>query len=255
MRRTFLDQGNPNKYSYLKKLIFPYKTGYTKKRYGRNGDGGYILLKELFYKSKFVYSYGINDSPEHVSFDLQCSQEGKYIHMYDGSIEELPLKNPRFHFKKEFLSEGVLKKHIQENGHESEYDMVLKMDIDGSEYDVINSDIGLISNHFNQVTIEVHNLIEEYPMMWELTESSYSRKFDKEMKRVFFENLGLHYNIVHIHGNNHGARHVDLPDSLEISFLRKDYPISGIDNQRYPIEGLDFPNYNFAKDYVLDWWV
>lgn len=253
--KIFFDQAKPNKYNYLKKVIFPYRTAYTKKRYGRNGDGGYILLKELFDKSNFVYSYGINDNPEDVSFDLQCSQEGKNVYMYDGSIGKLPLENPRFFFKKEFLFKGVLEKHIQENGHESESNMVLKMDIEGSEYEVINSDIDLISKHFDQVTIEIHNLIEEYPINWELTEFNRAIKFNKDIKINFFENLFLHYNIFHIHANNHGVRHADFPDSLEISFLRKDYEVFGIDNQRYPIDELDFPNYNFEKDYVLDWWL
>ena len=35
----------------MKELLVPYKTGMTKTRIGRNSDGGYIVLKELFEKS------------------------------------------------------------------------------------------------------------------------------------------------------------------------------------------------------------
>lgn len=40
-----------------------------------------------------------------------------------------------------------------------------------------------------------------------------------------------------------------------ISFLRKDYPLFKLDKNEYPIDKLDFPNYNGREDYILNWWV
>ncbi len=42
---------------------------------------------------------------------------------------------------------------------------------------------------------------------------------------------------------------------VEALFLRKDFPVDEVENTRYPIKGLDFPNYNGREDYVLDWWI
>ncbi len=249
------DPKTPNKYNFLKKLIYPYSTNFTKKRLGNNRDGGYIYLKELFDQSSIVYSYGIDHHPSAISFDLQCAEEGKSVYMYDGTIEECPLENEKFLFKKENLYKGGLKKHIEENNHGEESNMVLKMDIEGSEYEVVCSDIEVISNHFNQIGIEVHNLIEESVDDSGVSEENKLIKKDHELKKIFFERLLEYYNIVHIHANNHSPRYVDFPETIELTLLRKDYEFNGIDKTRYPIANLDYPNSNHLDDYVLDWWV
>lgn len=255
-KSSFFDEKRPNKYNYLKRRIYPYKPyhGYIKKRYGERGDGSYVFLENLFTESKFVYSYGIGSESEGISFDKQAADLGKKVYMYDGSVSEAPLEHDNFIFKSEFLYKNVIKKHIFENDHLMEDDMVLKMDIEGFEYEVISTDISIISRHFNQLCIEIHSLIEEIPHGWILDEPLLSIKTNKDAKRDFFDKILLYYNIVHIHANNHAPRHLDFPDSLEITFLRKDYPVTGKDKSVFPIDGLDFANYNRREDYVLDWW-
>jgi thiol-disulfide isomerase/thioredoxin len=55
--------------------------------------------------------------------------------------------------------------------------------------------------------------------------------------------------------NTNSPKYVDFPDSLEITFLRKDYPLFNLDKSEYPIDKLDFPNYDGREDYVLNWWI
>jgi len=254
---TFFDEKRPNKYNYLKRKIYPFKPpfGFKKKRYGGEKDGSYVFIENLFDESKFVYSYGIGNHSDAVCFDKHAADLGKKVYMYDGSIKELPLQHENFIFKSEYLYEGILKDHIDANAHENERDMVLKMDIEGYEYSVITTDIKLINYHFNQLSIELHSLIEEIPEGWSIDEPMLSIKKNKYAKQDFFDKILKYYNIVHIHANNHAPRHVDFPDSLEITFLRKDYRVLGEDKTIFPIDGLDFPNYNKKPDYVLDWWI
>tara|TARA_B100001093_G_scaffold170426_2_gene163264 strand:+ start:7854 stop:8615 length:762 start_codon:yes stop_codon:yes gene_type:complete len=249
------DSTFPNKYDFLKELIVPYSTDFTKKRYGNNWDGGYIYLKELFDESSIVYSYGIDDNPSAIYFDIHCANEGKKVYMYDGTIEGCPVNNQNFFFKKENLYKGVLENQIKENSHDKETNMVLKMDIEGSEYEVINSDIELISKHFNQMNIEVHSLIEEDSDNSGLDELSCAIKKDNKIKKVFFEKLLEYYNIVHIHANNYTPRYGDFPETMELTLLRKNYSFNGIDKTKFPIKGLDFPNNPNEQDYDLDWWI
>jgi hypothetical protein len=243
-----------NKYNFLKKLIYPHKLlNLNKCRYGGKEDGSYVFVKEIFETSNNVYSYGIGSD---VCFDKCCAEMGKKVFMYDASIEKLPELHENFFFKKEFLSSGLIKEHIAENGHGDENtDMVLKMDIEGHEYEVINEDIDLIKKHFNQISIEVHGLIEEIPEGWDVGDLLKKIKSDRVLKETFFKNLSKHYDIIHIHGNNHSYRFLDFPDSLEISFLRKDFVTHGPDKISFPVDGLDFPNYDMVEDFKLDWWV
>jgi hypothetical protein len=44
----FFDPREPNKYNFLKKIIYPYLSDFTKKRYGGFKDGSYVFLQELF---------------------------------------------------------------------------------------------------------------------------------------------------------------------------------------------------------------
>jgi hypothetical protein len=245
----------PNKYNFLKKEIVPYKTPYTKRRYGGKHDGSYIFLEELVNSAKFVYSYGINSGMDAIKFDLEMAENGKIVFMYDASIEAPSYIHKNFRFSKEFVDKNNLHKHIENNNHLNETSMILKMDIDGNEYELFNNNIELISKHFNQISLELHSLIEEFPPEWTVDDLNLSLMKNKDIKKLFFNNVKKYYNIVHIHSNNHSPRYVDFPGSLEILFLRKDYEVEKIDNKRYPIKDLDYPNYLGREDYVLDWWV
>lgn len=245
----------PNKYNFLKKEIFPYKTPYTKKRYGGDADGSYVFLEELINESKFVYSFGINTGVDAIKFDLEMANMGKTVFMYDGSIDSPSVTHSNCVFTKEYISKDNFLNCLKNNNHLSEDKMVLKVDIDGCEYDLFNNNIEQIAKHFNQISMEIHSLIEEAPPEWKIDSLNLALMKDKEIKKLFFHNVKKHYNIVHIHANNHSPRYVDFPSSIEVLFLRKDFPVGEVENTRYPIKGLDYPNYDGREDYVLDWWI
>jgi hypothetical protein len=224
--------------SNLKNILTPYKTIFTKKRYGCNWDSGYIYLSELLNKSDIIYSYGLDKTEEAISFDIHADELNKKIFMYDASIDSPAVMRPNFFFKKEFLTSENFEKHIQENNHEKETNMILKMDIEGAEYSIIPFNIELINKHFSQISLEIHNAVTHINDAISLVNC-----------------LNKFYKIFHIHGNNHDFIHEGVPNCIEISLIRNDYDIVGIEDESYPLTGIDFPNAKNKQDFILDWWV
>lgn len=254
----FFDEKNPNKYRELKKLLVPKKFKVKKTKVGK-GDGGYVIHKKAV---DTVLSYGIGDDPTGVSFETEMLDNGCKVHMYDGSIKEFPLnlKNcggePSFF--SEYLTRDNFKKHVENLNPCCPETSVLKMDIEGCEYDWLTKEnLDILSRNFGQLTIEVHSLIQETPEGWVL-EPQLKEAKDKPQKVLkFFERLSWEFELWHIHANNHSPRYVDFPDSLELTFLNSNiyHDNDGIDYSDYPVDGLDEPNYNGREDYVLDWWL
>ena len=252
----FFDPQNPNKYQTIKNYLIPYTTNLTKFRYGGSGDSSYVYLKELMDKTEIIYSYGIGSDPHGLIFDIACANEDKQMFMYDASITYLPVPiHPNFNFRSEYVTKDNFQRHVTENGHLKKTDMVLKMDIESYEFDVVIENIEFINKHFNQISIEIHSLIEEIPHGWVIDEVTADIKKNEEKKILFLSLLNKYYNIFHIHANNHSPRYGDLPDCLEISYVRKDSAeLTGVETQEYPILGFDFPNYDGREDYKLNWW-
>jgi hypothetical protein len=107
-------------------------------------------------------------------------------------------------------------------------EVMLKIDIEGGEYELSESLIECLkknSKKINSVVLEFH---------------------DTRARRTEFEHLvhGISsvVPIVHIHGNNCVVVAPDgLPEVVEITFA-KDCKNSHSDNLSYPLAGLDFPN-------------
>lgn len=253
----FFDEDNPNKYKELKKLLVPKKFDIKKTKVG-SGDGGYVIHKEGV---KTVLSYGIGDDPQGVSFDTEMLDYGCKVHMYDGSITKFPADLTKHRgepsFFSEYLTKDNFKDHVKELNAHSPETSVLKMDIEGCEYEWLTKEnLDILSHNFVQFTIEVHSLIQEIPEGWVVEPQLQKAKDDPKKVFKFFEMLSWDFELWHIHGNNHSPRYVDFPDSLELTFLNSNFyhDNEGIDYSDYPIDGLDEPNYNGRKDYILDWW-
>ena len=113
---------------------------------------------------------------------------------------------------------------------------LVKIDIEGDEYKIIK-DIKDFSNKIHILIVEFHNLDKK-------------RKLFKE-SIIFLKTL---FNIIHIHGNNYCSLCKDnLPEVVELTFLNKKiYPLNKKNFQKnFPIKKLDFPSYQFRKDYIL----
>ena len=187
-------------------------------RVGSKGDGGYVMLDNLN-DIDAAYSMGISDN---VDWDLEIAEMGIPVYMYDHTIGELPKKHKDFNFHKvgicgkntqdpELKDIGTL---LNENNHTECKNLLLKMDIEGYEWESFAtlSDEDIFK--FSQIVCEFHNFSR-----------SSLRDIDSKTNRAMRKIL-KYMKCVHIHVNNNGA--IDniyghsLPAYIEISFVRKD---------------------------------
>ena len=186
------------------------------RRIGKRNDGGYIMLDD-FTNHKIAYSFGINDN---VSWDKEMAKRGLDVYMYDHTIESLPEENEKFHWKKVGITGTYDEKQpnlktldmlIKENGHENECGMILKIDIEGSEWDVLKKIDDSVIKQFSQIVIELHGLIE----------TPYEERIAPCLMK-----LSKYMQLVHVHGNSCSgyamAHGLVLPDVLECTFANKD---------------------------------
>lgn len=210
---------------------------------GKRRDGSYVLLDD-FEKVKIAYSFGISNN---VDFDLDLANRGIDIFMYDHTINNLPLNNSRFHWEKIGLSGKQNKnesmKTIEElleiNGHISEENMILKMDIENSEWMALSDLSDSILKKFKYIVMEFHfsgNMTNErQKLFYEVL-----KKLHKNHQPFYFRCNFRQYIISF--GNNR------ICGLLEISYvIRKDnYFIK--DDSVYPIFEFDHETPNLQNN-------
>lgn len=132
----------PEYYEHLRLLLTIKKVvGKNFLRIGNPHDGGYILVDNFHTAdAKIAYSFGI---AEDVSWDSDMSRRGYDVFMYDPTIDARPQENDKFHFFKEGIggeedtekSLNTLEHFMKVNGHNNKDNMILKMDVEGAEWD------------------------------------------------------------------------------------------------------------------------
>jgi hypothetical protein len=135
--------------------LIVYKSPYQKFRVGRQYDGGYVILVLPGNYDAFI-SCGIND-------DISFEQHVMYIYPYltctafDGTIDNLPYPESKIRFVKKNI--GSVNSETLTNLHEyiEPYnDIFLKMDIEGHEFDSLNTFSEDQFKKIKQLVIEIH---------------------------------------------------------------------------------------------------
>lgn len=134
----------------------------------------------------------------------------------------------------EVTLKNIIKGHaldVQENS------VFLKIDIEGSEYDLIQDIIDL-NYFFSGLVIEFHRV---------LTNPEQINKAVQKLNSSFY--------IYHTHYNNYTERNEWIADALEISFAHRKFQnsICKLDESNYPIAGLDYSSNPGQVDYVINW--
>ena len=142
-------------------LISP-KNVFGKKRIliGEKRDGCYVLIDD-FKDIKIAYSFGISTM---IQFDKNLADRGIDVYMYDHTINSLPYNNSKFHWKKIGISGKNqtnkklknLEELLIENGHSLENNMILKIDVEHSEWNSLKDISNNILNKFKYIVIEFH---------------------------------------------------------------------------------------------------
>lgn len=116
------------------------------------------------------------------------------------------------------------------------------MDIEGHEYKWLLSLNETQLKKFKQIAIEFHKINDDGV---DVLQSN---------KIACFEKLNNTHYIIHIHGNNYGNKTNNIPNTIEITYIRKDLfentPL--FNTQPLPIDNLDYPNNIKKEDYNLN---
>lgn len=216
-----------------------------KVRLGNPYDGGYVVPAAALACDGLV-SIGVGPD---VSFDLALAQQGAQIVQFDHTVEKLPAEHPNFHFFKrgwgaETREEFLCLKDIATRLNPDCHHRMLKFDIEGGEYEAFTSVIAEDLRPFEIICCELHHLDR-------LTDETFLSRFQH-----LLTTLAQYHAPVHLHGNNYGKffmlEGVALPDTLEVSYLRRDLDgFAGPSSE--PIPGpLDRPNQPFIADLCLN---
>lgn len=186
-------------------------------RVGKEDDGGYVMaLKgEKYSDENIAYSIGICDD---VSWDLEMAKAGYQIYQYDHTIKNLPCKNESFHWKKIGLTGGTETKELKrletllsENRHEKMGGGLLKIDIEGYEWNVLAECEEKTLNQFDQIIIELHN---------------FHNLNNRSMITKALNNINNTHQVIYVHCNNMSpvgyCGDIIMPNCLEAVYVKRD---------------------------------
>ena len=186
-------------------------------RIGGEGDGGYLLPDKLN-KINYCFSPGV-DYTANFESELSKIYDIKSF-MADASVKSPPVSDKNFEFIPKFLGSRThgsfitLSDWIEQSIGNENYNCILQMDIESSEYDVLIYESADILAKFSYMIIEFHNL---------------QNLFEKNFLRLFssiFEKIYLNFSICHVHPNNCcGIAELDgikIPRVVEVTFIRND---------------------------------
>lgn len=228
---------------------------YTKEvvRMGRDNDGGYVVLK-ITKPYKYLLSFGISND---VSFeqDFYRHYPSCKIYCFDPSITELPSHVEGAVFYKKGIAGKACSDYLdifqimslvnepdlsdfKNNGE----NIFVKMDIEGSEWDVLNGRSYKFFENVDQLAIEIH-----------LTHIGRGSKYllPLYMIRRYFLCLKLKENFViyNIHANNTGGvtlfRNFVIPHCIELSMLNR----NSLSNYMQDLNQVNNPTLPEIKQY------
>ena len=219
-------------------------------RVGRPFDGGYVMLDNFSADSvAAAYSFGISND---VSWDEAIAARAIDVFLFDHTIDGLPRQHPRFHFTKlgvtgyrsgkdlETLG-GLLK----QNAHAACDNLIMKMDIEGCEWDVLSAAPADVISRFSQIVLEFHGLCPAAPDPDYLAVVAVLKKINQT------------HQCVHVHANTNSDRlwigDLVLPELLEVTYVRRaDFQNQLVPNtRRFPTE-IDQPTFANMPDFELD---
>lgn len=200
------------------------------KRFGSSRDGGYVICDDLN-NLDFMISMGVGSD---VSFEKSVAKKIEGVHLYDHTVNSLPEADDKFFFFREKVDvrDGI---SLQEtiSRAPNQLPSILKMDIEGSEWGLLNESADCLLN-FRQIVLEVHNLMNIH--------------LDDDFR--LFESVleGLHesFYLFNVHPNNNGnsliVGNLLLPDVAELTFLNKSHYNLALQEQQQILHAVEILN-------------
>jgi hypothetical protein len=195
--------------------LFPLKVSdhVAWKRFGSQGDGGYLLSGDIS-QSDICISLGIGDN---YSFDLDIAKYCERVLMFDHTIPPPELLSPNMVFEKVGISAvesedfTTIERIVSNLPFEN--DLILKIDVEGAEWEVLESVTLETLGRFRQIAAEFHNL--------------HAIDNTKHFERVVssLSKLSQTHSLANFHINNWASFQlvagVPLPDVVEVTYIRR----------------------------------
>ena len=204
-------------------------------RLGRDGDGGYVLLND-FENVQACISAGVDTE---ISFDLALAERNVQVFMFDPAVSDIPACHSGLVFRQVAIGPRsdngtvTLRDVIQDHGIADYTRSLLKIDIEGAEWHVLNNPTDACLSLFSQILIEFHGM------------TNFLDHAD-HLKRLYaLRNLSQTHEIVHIHANNWGECAIvgglSVPAVIETTWVRRTDHEFGPARYEFPT-ALDYPN-------------
>jgi hypothetical protein len=199
-------------------------------RFGNRFDGGYVMLHD-FNENDALVSLGVGNN---VTFDAELSKVIAKVHFYDHAVSSLPqsVRNAVFH-KEEigYVKEGAVTLEEIILRLNPVGDLLIKMDIEGSEWEVLRETVSL--GAFKQIVIEFHGLHRLINVDYFVNTVSALRKIHSTHAPVYLH--ANNYSTLAIIGN------VAVPDIIEVTYVsRSKYKTTLFE----PLPGTEFDSPN-----------
>lgn len=216
-------------------------------RLGARNDGGYIGIS-LDGTPKLLSG----GAGKNIDFELECASNGSEVHIYDPTIKKLPQSHDRItHFKtalsgsinNEFKNSVTLRQAMSALSTDSPKSIWLKLDIEGSEIDLLANDLELLPC-FDQIFIEFHDT-------YKIVKAGYRNQFLKVLRK-----LNEHFHLISLTSNNwQGISNYGnsfMPVTFEATFLTKLASVKFIEEAEYKVfkspnnsQRLEIPDFPF----------
>lgn len=223
--------------------IQPITTNHNLIRIGGESDGGYLIPDDLD-DVDICFSPGVSNVAD---FELALASRGIKCFLADYSVDSAPVEHSLFRFDKKYLGNTDNQMCMTLESWVNRYapdqnELILQMDIEGSEYSVLHVSSLELLRKFRIMTVEFHKL------------DALCDRFGFEFISLTFSKLLHVFDVVHIHPNNYHSSTIygkyQIPPVVEFTFLRKDRILSRRPTTAFP-HPLDRKNVPHRDDFPL----
>lgn len=212
----------------LIRSLRPQQCGRPLIRVGAANDGGYLVPDDLA-DIEYCFSPGVNDV---AAFETALAKRNTRSFLADYSVTGPPQLLPQFVFDKKFIGANDNETYMTLASWKQRYlpsyqrDMILQMDIEGSEYEVILSTPLELLRSFRIIVLELHHLDRMFDAF---AHSILKASIDKLMS-VFY--------VVHAHPNNCSGYlkrgDIVVPRVMEVTLYNRARAAPGAYVQQFP---------------------
>ena len=220
--------------------------GHRKARLGGNHDAGYVMLDD-FEAVETALSLGIGAD---ASWDVALAERGVRVLQFDDTIENSPSAHQRLSFLRKRIVPSApdgsrsttIAQALDEHVPPDDDRLILKIDIEGGEWDVLDALSAPVIDRFLQIVCEFHDFRRILEAGW------------RDRAHRVLTKLNDRHAVVHIHGNNFrpmiSIGDMLVPDVIELTFARsRTYTLT---DAAADFPGpLDNPNDSSRLDYYL----